>query len=156
MGARNPDLEFERAGQGGGRGGFSRYSDHDDRTEGPPEPRKRESSPGGSWAHDLFDVGVKVAPPAAARVKEERGDRYDPLAAPEKAAEKESSKEEVKEKEEQKPSDDAPAKKDKSRSRGKDRSRSRGKDRSKSKEKAPAAKDRSRSRRRSDSDSESN
>merc|ERR1712099_155429 len=107
--ARNMDLENEKAGRNFGGGG-GRYSDHDDRAEGAPEPQRRESSPGGAWKHDLFDIGAKVAAQmeASKKAAKEKAEQYDPLEPPTKEKEKDKARE---------PSEDAPAKKGRSRSR---------------------------------------
>merc|ERR1711920_128686 len=95
---RNPDLENEKAGRGG-FGGVGRYSDHDDRGEGPAEPKRREVSPGPSWSHDLFELGNKRAEKEEKEkeqlLKEKReDDAYDPLEAPEKVVDKGREKDE--------------------------------------------------------------
>merc|ERR1712087_458628 len=111
--ARNMDLENEKAGRGFGGGG-GRYSDHDDRAEGAPEPQRREGSPGGAWKHDLFDIGAKVAAQMEASKKsaKEKAEQYDPLEPPAKEKDKDKEKDKSRE-----PSEEAPAKKGRSRSR---------------------------------------
>merc|ERR1712083_1162382 len=83
----------------GGFGGLGRYSDHDDRGEGPAEPKRREVSPGPSWSHDLYELGNKRAEKEEKEkdlvLKEkDKSEAYDPLEAPEKDKDKGRDKDE--------------------------------------------------------------